>query len=50
MRRLPIELVASGGKPLISSGDVPVVDLLVKAAGGPGVAAKRVTIHVTPSQ
>ena len=46
MRRLPVELVASGGKLLTADGDTPVVDLLAKAAGKPVVAPKRVTIQV----
>jgi hypothetical protein len=46
MRRLPLELVASGGTLLATDGDVPIVDLLAKAAGKPVVAPKRVTIQI----
>jgi hypothetical protein len=46
MRRLPLELVASGGKILTGSGDAPVIELLGKALGSPIRVPGRVTIGV----
>jgi hypothetical protein len=46
MRRLPLELVASGGQLLTADGDVPIVDVLAKAVRKPTVHPQRLTIYV----
>jgi hypothetical protein len=46
MRRLPLDLVASGGRLLTAGGDAPVADLLAKAAREPTGPPRRVTISI----
>jgi hypothetical protein len=45
MRRLAVELVASGGESLVADGDAPVIQTLVKATARTAKAPKRVTIQ-----